>query len=469
MNLDLPTLALVVGLVSALQALFFALISYLNRSAPGLALWGWAALLNGVAMFLVTGRTVMDAPLITKVIPNLMHAAAGVLFYLGAAAFAGRRPRWRWPVALSIPLLLITFWFNLVQDQPRLRPAMIGLVWVMFLSLGALHMLRENRPHVRGPARIAGASALVMCGVLVARMIGLFHQPTENVFANEEWHTLLYTSELAFVTFWTFSTLMMINQRHVLEIQRASAAERSAREEAIALEKEIQAERAYRQRQLLVRDLHDGLGGITSHLSLLTSSTLSPDKIDPAAATRIGEIRQLAEEGNRELRLLMNTLDGGAGHWGDFLAELRAHAAKLTALHGIALGWKVSGGPPAEPIEDIPAMLSLLRAVKEALSNAARHGRPARIEVRLVFRRRALGIAVRDDGDGGLGPETKGPGRGLRNMRSRTEEMGGRLRLRGRPGRGSSVTFILPLPIAFAPPKDRALNPTHDSAAPGRG
>lgn len=442
---------LVAGAISVLQALAFGAVWYFNRQVPGVAWWGLAALLNGLAMALYPVRVVVDQPLLTMVLPTFINVAADVLFYLGAAAFTGRRPHCCWPAAVSIPLFLGYLWFLLVAPNPRLRPLMISPVIILFLGLGAWELLREQRVGLRFSARVVGGAAVLYALLFLYRIIALPRLPATTGFLDPVApQQSLFAGTILWVLFWTFGTMMLINQRQFLQIRQASEAELRVREEAAALEKEVLAERAHRQRQLLVRDLHDGLGGITAHLALLTSHPASGE-VPGTLAGRLHDIRQLAQEGNRELRLLMNTLERGVTHWGDFLAELRNHADKVCAAHGLDLGWTVTGRPPTEPAADGPAMLSLLRAAKEALNNAARHARATRVSVRLAFRPRGLGMVIRDDGGGLPGPESPRRGRGLGNMRRRLQELGGRCRLAGGPGAGTAVKFILPLPVAIVP------------------
>ena len=449
-SLDPSTMALVAGLVSVLQTLAFFVLWRFNRQMPGVGSWGWAALFNGTGMVLLTLRAFVDSAVLTKILPSFLNSVAALLFYFGAAAFAGHRPRWQVPVAAAVPLFLGFVWFFLVQDQPRVRPFLITPVFLLFIAPATWHLLQEQRPGLRFSARFTGVAVGVLSLLLFYRLVSLQFLPsTTGLLDPVGPHQTLFMGMVVFALIWTFGTMLLINQRQILEVRQSSEAALRAREEAAALQQEVLAERAHRQRQLLVRDLHDGLGGITAHLALLSSG---PDGGE-ASTTRTGrieDIQQLAQEGNRELRLLMNTLERGVTHWGDFLSEIRTHADRVSAAHGLPLRWTVTGRVPSEPSEDAPALLSLQRAVKEALNNAARHAHASRISAHITFRSQGLGILIRDDGRGFVSSTAPGRGRGLGNMHRRIEEMGGRCRIVSRPGTGTSVRFILPLPVALA-------------------
>jgi signal transduction histidine kinase/ligand-binding sensor domain-containing protein len=92
---------------------------------------------------------------------------------------------------------------------------------------------------------------------------------------------------------------------------------------------------------------------------------------------------------------------------------------------------------------------------REALVNAFRHARAARIEVELEYGSRHLRMLIRDDGCG-IDPDIMRGGRdghwGLSGMRERAGRIGGRLTLSSRPASGTEVELLLPASVAFMPP-----------------
>lgn len=462
-------MAFVAGVISALQALAFVVVWHFNRRTPGIGSWALAALLNGLALALLPARSWIDSPLLTRVLPTTMNFTAAALFYMGAAAFSGRFPRLRWPLIAAFPVYLGYLWVTLVRDEPRLRLLFTSPIFLLFINLGAFELFRERRPGLRFSTRLIGTVASLFSLLFLHRMIALpLQSDVAGLLDPAGPQQALFGVLILFGLFWTFGLMMLINQRQLLEIRQASEEALQAKEETSALEKEILAERALRQRQMLVRDLHDGLGGITAHLALLTSRPTG-NVASPSGEGNLRDIQQLAQEGNRELRLLMNTLERGLTHWGDFLTETRTHAEKVCVAHGVTLDWVVSGQLPSEPSQDVPAMLSLLRALKEALNNAARHGKASRIACRLAFRSGTLGISVRDDGCGFSRVDRPGRGRGLGNMSRRLEELGGRARIESRLGLGTLIRFVVPLPVSLQAGGEVRSQPTHDPTLPPRG
>jgi signal transduction histidine kinase len=84
----------------------------------------------------------------------------------------------------------------------------------------------------------------------------------------------------------------------------------------------------------------------------------------------------------------------------------------------------------------------LLRIVREAVTNAARHGEAGQITVRLS-NGRGLHLEVKDDGKG-FDPVDRRGGFGLESMRERAIALGGEFRLDSSPGHGTEIQVVLP-------------------------
>ncbi|MEY3894562.1 MAG: hypothetical protein RLZZ214_81, partial [Verrucomicrobiota bacterium] len=196
-----------------------------------------------------------------------------------------------------------------------------------------------------------------------------------------------------------------------------------------------------------LRDLHDGIGGMTANLVLLVSMGRREEEAGERHEL-MRHIEHLVVDCNREVRSLMDVLEKGPMDWRQFLQELREHAEHLTAGHGFQLDWQVGGKLPAQPLSDAAARLSLLRCLKEAISNLARHAHARHATIRVRFFKQGFGVTVRDDGIGlQNGKVATSGGRGLANMRRRCEELGGRVRIRR--SSGTTLRFIIPLPVSL--------------------
>jgi signal transduction histidine kinase len=90
--------------------------------------------------------------------------------------------------------------------------------------------------------------------------------------------------------------------------------------------------------------------------------------------------------------------------------------------------------------------IALLRTLQEALSNATRHGKGARVRVDLTGESDTLWLAVADQGPGFDPERLQHSGQlGIAGMRERAELLGGSFEIRSVPGSGTCVSVSWPL------------------------
>jgi signal transduction histidine kinase len=188
-----------------------------------------------------------------------------------------------------------------------------------------------------------------------------------------------------------------------------------------------------RERERIMRDLHDDVGA-----RLLTLSHRLRDPRDT-------EMVRGAMQALRETIYSLNRPEGV--ELGTALADWRVELVERLDSSDIALDWQVDetlGG-----INLSAAQRSHLgQVLREAVSNAVRHGRPTRLSV--AIRRLADALRVEIGDDGGRGdPSAWTPGTGLMNMRRRMHELGGTIHWTPGPD-GCCVRLELPLVTAQA-------------------
>ena len=129
----------------------------------------------------------------------------------------------------------------------------------------------------------------------------------------------------------------------------------------------------------------------------------------------------------RERQVIAADLDGKV------MAHLGAATQGLTQAAALA---DRAGPVPAAIAADVLAVLT------EALSNAARHGKPSRVDVVLAADSDGVRLRVTDDGRG-IGATTRVSG--LANMAARAERRGGSCAWRSRQPNGTVVEWFAPL------------------------
>ena len=88
----------------------------------------------------------------------------------------------------------------------------------------------------------------------------------------------------------------------------------------------------------------------------------------------------------------------------------------------------------------------LLAITREAFSNIARHSGATRASLDLTARNDAIRLVIGDNGQGfDVSQARSSRQRGLGNLRSRSEAIGGELNLTSEPGAGTRLEVIVPL------------------------
>jgi signal transduction histidine kinase len=196
-----------------------------------------------------------------------------------------------------------------------------------------------------------------------------------------------------------------------------------------AYQRQLAEVAVHRERRRIARDLHDGLA---QELSFIVGQAgrLSRESDDPPA--RIGEAAKRAlDESRQAIATLARPVEAS-------LDESVSQAAEDVAVRErVRLELDLAPGLHApDAVHD-----ALMRIVREAVSNAVRHGRARSVAVRLT-RADELRLCVEDDGIG-LG-DGGGPGFGLTSMRERAHALGGTIDVSPRRPQGVCVEVRLP-------------------------
>lgn len=123
------------------------------------------------------------------------------------------------------------------------------------------------------------------------------------------------------------------------------------------------------------------------------------------------------------MREIMNTLEASEMPWANLIHDLRCHAALVLDAAGLRWELVVTGEPPRVGLGAL-AGLSLLWVFREAVKNTLKHAQGRSLRLQIEFMAERCRIEIQDDGKG-FAVGSARPGRGLKNMRQRVEEMGG--------------------------------------------
>jgi signal transduction histidine kinase len=195
------------------------------------------------------------------------------------------------------------------------------------------------------------------------------------------------------------------------------------------------------ERSSLARELHDELGG------LLTAAKLDVARMRSRLAAAPPEVLE-------RMLHLVKTLDEGIALKRRIIEDLRPSSLNNLGLKAALEILCTEFAERSElelktDIEELPlddaGKLTVYRLVQEALTNVAKYARAATVHVSVRSRGGLAEIAVNDDGVGFDPAAVRAAAHGLAGMRFRVQSARGELKIKSKPGQGTTINASLPL------------------------
>ena len=240
---------------------------------------------------------------------------------------------------------------------------------------------------------------------------------------------------LAGIALWRLLSLERESQRRFAEVV-------GTREELKRLSTELVSAQEIERRRIS-RELHDEVGQVLSAIMLglgnLRSAVRDNNSIE--AFRQLQLVEDMTERNARVVRnislLLRPTMLDDLG----LIPALKWLAREVSRTGPMAVDVAAESF-----VDDLPEehRTCVFRVVQEALRNAARHSGALHARVLVREEDHFLRLSVQDDGKGFV-PSMES-GLGILGMKERVVSLSGTMTMDSRPGRGTTLTFDLPLP-----------------------
>jgi NarL family two-component system sensor histidine kinase LiaS len=196
------------------------------------------------------------------------------------------------------------------------------------------------------------------------------------------------------------------------------------------------------ERQRLARELHDAVSQQLFAISMTATAVgRTLDKDFEKAQRQVTLIEEMSSVAQSEMRALLLHLrpvhlegKGLSQGLNELIQELQAKVP-IHILFEMDEGIRLSRG-----IED-----HLFRIVQEALSNALRHSRAEKMEIKLQQRSDMVRLSIRDNGVGFDLDIKKHASYGIVSMKERVNEIGGSIHIITAPDKGTRIDIRIPL------------------------
>jgi len=231
MNIDIRTLALVLGLTSILQVIVLYLQFHLNKTYRGIGWWLMWSASTAAGFICMLLRDVIPAGLVSVSIlfTNVLLLAGLVFLYTGIMRFLVKQERRGIIFAVFSLFMLSTLYVLYVNYDSTSRTLIFYVACAIFILLAA-HALFINK------VRSFTSSANFLCAVLfiygcyyVLRSVAAVTvSPIDSVFTPTLIQTASFLVSLIAGSLCTFGLIIMVSQRSNAEMSEASEAMRES-------------------------------------------------------------------------------------------------------------------------------------------------------------------------------------------------------------------------------------------------
>jgi signal transduction histidine kinase len=372
----------------------------------------------------------------------------------GLATDAWRRWFWLWEVYFAVGYAaIVLLMFNEDGATPADHAgaiAAVSLMAVWYVGYGRAAIIAERHSVWRGRIFMIGVVALLVAGVwfegsmsfalfavcplafmtldlreaimvvipanLTPVLAALLEDGPGAVFSQFLPGTLLTITFAVLLGTWIHRIVAQSEERAALITELEASREeigRLSRETGVAAE-----------RSRLAAEIHDTLAqGFTSLVTLVQAAESELDRDTEKARRHLTLAARTARENLTEARALVAGLMPSALGTGTLDQAIRRQVERLAEETTITATYDVDG----DSVE-LPTVLEvvLLRMVQESLTNVRKHSGASAVTITLRVNDSCVALSVGDNGVG-FDPAVAADGFGLRGMRSRAAQSGGRL------------------------------------------
>ncbi|HEY1021838.1 MAG TPA: ATP-binding protein, partial [Flavisolibacter sp.] len=198
-----------------------------------------------------------------------------------------------------------------------------------------------------------------------------------------------------------------------------------------------------KMRNHIAKDLHDDIGSTLSSIHILSRVLVqqaTSGVTDIAGLQKINEHSSAIMESMSDIVWAINPQNDTAEK---MLYKMKEFAAEMLDPLNIQYNFITKGDFENLKL-DPQKRRDLFLIFKESVNNAAKYSKCRNITIRLSIEERTIQMHVTDDGEG-FDQQTVKKGNGLRNLKERSQAVGGTLQYISRMGAGTSVQLDLPI------------------------
>jgi signal transduction histidine kinase/streptogramin lyase len=228
-----------------------------------------------------------------------------------------------------------------------------------------------------------------------------------------------------------------------LRKQQEAAELREAKLHAEAAEfktKVLQAEQEMEKQKIrnrIASDLHDEIGSNLSSIKLISELLQNSKKLDQESRQYFTDIHQAALASSESIRDIVWFINPGSDHLSKLISRMKETANSM--LKNIEFNFQASD-PETDPKINPEIRRNIFLIYKEILNNIIKHSGATLVEIVIEGKDGNLLLSIQDNGCG-FDNTTVYPGQGLENLKTRAQQVNGKLEIDSHTGKGTRITL----------------------------
>jgi signal transduction histidine kinase len=374
--------------------------------------YAWVLYLTAACLYstavLRTPLAFPDGPVRNQALVLLL---ASLVLFAGVEAL-DRRWQWLFPIYVGLQSVVVVFLVSKAESA--------DFYAVLFAVVSSQVMQRYG-------GRV-GTAVICLFVPLTALPLSETHSLDQTIVL-----TLTYTAVSILLASYALAARRVTHAR-----QRTQALVRELREandQMAAYSGRLERLAVARERQRLMRDLHDSVTQTIFSMTLTTQSALLLLDRDPArVGAQLERLAQLTQTAQSEMKALVSELRPDQEDAG-LVAALRRHLAGHAVPRDLSVSLEIRGDQRLSSPEE----QALFRIAQEALNNVVKHAGASQAAIRLRLEE-PFSMEIADQGRGFQpGRDSNPQGLGLAGMHERAAGIGWNLRILASPGTGTRV------------------------------
>ena len=228
--------------------------------------------------------------------------------------------------------------------------------------------------------------------------------------------------------------------RRIIERKRADEEIKKSHEKLRELFELLQVIRE-EERKNIAREIHDELGQLLTALKIDIKVALVKESNEHELGEKINSMTDLIDMTIQNVRRIASELRPVILDDFGLNAAILWHAKEIEKRTGIK--FKITTIPEDITMDKNKSVI-IYRIIQELLTNIIRHARATKVEIKLKHRDNKLFVFVKDNGIG-IEENLDRKSFGLLGIKERVQYWRGVLHIKGKHGKGTSVTIILPV------------------------